>query len=252
MPSAAGTQHWNVYRLPRAEGKNFLITGGNAGIEHFVAAQLASTGATVILGSRDVIAKGRRREDFNPLTRPRRARASPPARSRRPFLAQILRGRTGGGQPRPVVCNAGALLDTPQPCETADGHELMFASSHLGRFVLIRWLLPLLAASHTSRIVTTGGFVAKSARLDLDRPAEHAGLPTQACLRPEIAAARHQPTDLAMPVTSSGLTRGSVTQPRCHRPGSEPWPGARGRMYRHEHRDRLSDWGGATGAPEHG
>jgi hypothetical protein len=43
----------------------------------------------------------------------------------------------------------------------------MFASSHLGRFVLIRWLLPLLAASHTSRIVTTGSFVAKSARLDL-------------------------------------------------------------------------------------
>jgi NAD(P)-dependent dehydrogenase (short-subunit alcohol dehydrogenase family) len=53
MPSAAGTQHWNVYRLPRAEGKNSLITGGNAGIEYFVAAQLASTGATVILGSRD-------------------------------------------------------------------------------------------------------------------------------------------------------------------------------------------------------
>lgn len=33
--------------------------------------------------------------------------------------------------------------------------------------MLIRWLLPLLAASHTSRIVTTGSFVAKSARLDL-------------------------------------------------------------------------------------
>lgn len=53
MSSAASTQPWDVHRLPRADGKNFLVTGGNTGIGYFVAEQLAGTGATVVLGSRD-------------------------------------------------------------------------------------------------------------------------------------------------------------------------------------------------------
>jgi NAD(P)-dependent dehydrogenase (short-subunit alcohol dehydrogenase family) len=163
MPSAAGTQHWNVYRLPRAEGKNSLITGGNAGIEYFVAAQLASTGATVILGSRDTAKADAARTSI-------RSRVpGAHARHLRLDLADLSSLKSSVDALEvdsldAVVCNAGALLDTPQPCETADGHELMFAGSHLGHIVLIRWLLPLLAASHTSRIVTTGSFVAKSAR----------------------------------------------------------------------------------------
>jgi NAD(P)-dependent dehydrogenase (short-subunit alcohol dehydrogenase family) len=42
----------DVRRLPRAEDRNFLITGGNAGIGYFIAEQLAGTGATVVIGSR--------------------------------------------------------------------------------------------------------------------------------------------------------------------------------------------------------
>ncbi|MEV7427888.1 SDR family NAD(P)-dependent oxidoreductase, partial [Streptomyces sp. NPDC091212] len=43
---------WNVQRLPAADGRVFLVTGGNAGIGYFVAEQLSATGATVVLGSR--------------------------------------------------------------------------------------------------------------------------------------------------------------------------------------------------------
>jgi putative transposase len=53
MPSVVKTQPWDVHRLPRAEGKSFLVTGGNAGIGYFVTEQLAGTGAAVVLGSRD-------------------------------------------------------------------------------------------------------------------------------------------------------------------------------------------------------
>ncbi|TDU73977.1 short subunit dehydrogenase [Streptomyces sp. KS 21] len=49
----SSTPRWNVRRLPGADGRVFLVTGGNAGIGYFVAEQLSATGATVVLGSRD-------------------------------------------------------------------------------------------------------------------------------------------------------------------------------------------------------
>lgn len=166
MPSAVRTQHWDVHRLPRAEGKTFLVTGGNAGIGYFVAEQLASTGATVILGSRDTT-------KADAATASIRSRV-PGAHVRhlRLDLADLssLTSSVDGLEADAldaVVCNAGVLLDQPQRCETADGHELMFATNHLGHFVLIRWLMPLLAASPAGRVVTTGSFVGKSARLNL-------------------------------------------------------------------------------------
>ncbi|WP_159046112.1 SDR family NAD(P)-dependent oxidoreductase, partial [Streptomyces sp. WM6372] len=53
MSSISSAPPWNVHRLPRADGRVFLVTGGNAGIGYFVAEQLSATGATVVLGSRD-------------------------------------------------------------------------------------------------------------------------------------------------------------------------------------------------------
>jgi NAD(P)-dependent dehydrogenase (short-subunit alcohol dehydrogenase family) len=153
---------WNVRRLPRADGRTFLVTGGNAGIGYFVVEQLASTGATVVLGSRDA-------------TRAAAAMAAvrsrvPDARLRhlRLDLADLPSLRSTVDELDSldaVVCNAGVYLDGPDRRETADGHELMFATNHLGHFVLVHWLAPLL--QDAGRVVTTGSFVAKSARLDL-------------------------------------------------------------------------------------
>ncbi len=60
------------------------------------------------------------------------------------------------------------LLDQPPRRETKDGHELMFATNHLGHYALISWLTPLLTATPASRVVITGSFTAKSENLDLD------------------------------------------------------------------------------------
>ena len=58
--------------------------------------------------------------------------------------------------------------DQSQRRETKDGNELTFGTNHLGHFALTHWLAPLLSAAHGSRVVTTGSFTGKSARLDLD------------------------------------------------------------------------------------
>ncbi|MGP8296701.1 SDR family NAD(P)-dependent oxidoreductase [Streptomyces inhibens] len=167
MPSVLKTRPWNVHRLPDAEGKRFLVTGGNAGIGYFVAEQLAGTGATVVLGSRDAA----------------KAEAAIASISSRVTGAKVQHLRLdladlaslkmsvdalGPDRLDAVVYNAGVALDHPPRRETKDGHELMFATNHLGHFALTRWLAPLLMATPESRIITTGSFAAKSERLDFD------------------------------------------------------------------------------------
>ncbi|WP_039921631.1 SDR family NAD(P)-dependent oxidoreductase [Amycolatopsis decaplanina] len=159
--------HWDVHHLPRADGKTFLVTGGNAGIGYFVAEQLAGSGATVLLGSRNA-------------TKAETAMAS--IRSRVPDarlghlrldlsdLSSLESSVDSLEIERldAVVCNAGVLLEDQPRRETAEGLELTFATNHLGHFVLAHQLMPLLEAAEAGRVVTTGSFVGKSAELDLD------------------------------------------------------------------------------------
>jgi NAD(P)-dependent dehydrogenase (short-subunit alcohol dehydrogenase family) len=167
MPSTTRTEPWDVHRLPPAAGRNVLVTGGNAGIGHFVAEQLAGAGATVVLGSRDTA----KAETAAASIRSR----VPGARVRwiRLDLADLSSLKASVEALRldrldAVVHNAGVMLDHPPRRETQDGHELMFATNHLGHYALTWWLAPLLAAAPAARIVTTGSFAAKSERLDLD------------------------------------------------------------------------------------
>ncbi|WP_371503042.1 SDR family NAD(P)-dependent oxidoreductase [Kitasatospora sp. NBC_00374] len=187
MPSVPKAPQWDVHRLPRAAGKSFLITGGNAGIGYFVAEQLASTGATVVLGSRDMA----------------KAEAAIASISSRVPAAKVehlpldladlasLEGSVdalGLDRLDAVVYNAGVALDHPPLRKTKDGHELMFATNHLGHFALTHWLAPLLMATPGSRIVTTGSFAAKSERLDLDDlQSTHDYQPKRAYARSKLA-----------------------------------------------------------------
>ncbi|MFD5703143.1 SDR family NAD(P)-dependent oxidoreductase [Streptomyces lasiicapitis] len=167
MSSTSSAPPWDVHRLPRAEGSVFLVTGGNAGIGYFIAEQLAATGATVVLGSRDparaeaALASIRSRV---PDARVRAVRLDLADLSSLGTVAQSLEVSALDA----VVHNAGVALDDPPRRETGDGHELMFGTNHLGHFALTGRLMPLLAAAPAARVVTVGSFAAKSERLDLD------------------------------------------------------------------------------------
>ncbi|WP_405667377.1 SDR family NAD(P)-dependent oxidoreductase [Streptomyces sp. NBC_01166] len=167
MSLTSSVPRWDVHRLPGADGRVILVTGGNAGIGYFVAEQLSATGATVVLGSRSPA----RAEAATALIRMR----VPGARVRavRLDLADLSSLGTmveslGVEHLDAVVHNAGVALDDPPRKETVDGHELMFGTNHLGHFALTAALMPLLAAAPAARVVTMGSFAAKSERLDLD------------------------------------------------------------------------------------
>ncbi|GAA2167000.1 MULTISPECIES: SDR family NAD(P)-dependent oxidoreductase [Glycomyces] len=159
--------NWNPRRLPRADDKNVLVTGGNAGIGYFIAEQFAAAGAVVVLGCRD----------------PSKAAVAGAAIRARVPGARIhhmqldladLASLQAAVDGMPLDCldvavlNAGIAIDDPPRRENTAGHELMLATNHLGHFALTHRLAPLLAAAPAARIVTMGSFAARSERLDLD------------------------------------------------------------------------------------
>lgn len=166
MSSAPPSRPWNVHRLPSAEGRVFLVTGGNAGIGYFVAEQLAVTGAVVVLGSRDPAKADAAMASI-------RSRVSGAhVRHLQLDLADLSSLKTAVDKLDlehldAAVYNAGVALDDPPRRKTEDGHELMFGTNHLGHFALTQWLAPLLSAAPAGRIVTVGSFAARSERLDL-------------------------------------------------------------------------------------
>ncbi|MFE4533973.1 SDR family NAD(P)-dependent oxidoreductase [Streptomyces scopuliridis] len=158
---------WDVHRLPRAEGKTFLVTGGNAGIGYFVAEQLATTGAVVVIAGRSTSKAEAATDSIRSRVPGARVRHIPldladPASIGKSVYALDVEALDA------VVLNAGVLLDDPPRRETAAGHELMFATNHLGHFALTAYLAPLLHAAPAARVVTTGSFAAGSERMDLD------------------------------------------------------------------------------------
>ncbi|MFI7006521.1 SDR family NAD(P)-dependent oxidoreductase [Streptomyces sp. NPDC050145] len=161
-------------QIPSAADRVYLVTGGNAGIGYFTAEQLAGTGATVVLGSRSA-------ERAEAAMDAIRARV-PGARVRSvgldlADLGTLPRIAASLGVERldAVVHNAGVLLEGSERRETPDGNEMHFGTNHLGHFALTHWLLPLLEAAPSARVVTVGSFAAKSERLDLDDLQSRAG-----------------------------------------------------------------------------
>lgn len=184
VSSAPQSRPWDVHRLPSAEGRNFLVTGGNAGIGYFTAEQLAATGALVVIGSRNPAKADAALASI-------RSRV-PGARVRHLHLdladLSTLKSAVDGlaldlGRLDAVVHNAGVALDDPPRRETEDGHELMFGTNHLGHYALTRWLAPLLSAAPAGR-VDGGKFRGAIRTAGPRRPAVHPGLPAQAHLRP--------------------------------------------------------------------
>jgi NAD(P)-dependent dehydrogenase (short-subunit alcohol dehydrogenase family) len=141
---------------------NVLVTGGNTGIGYFTAEQLAEAGATVVLGSRSKTKADTAADAI-------RARVPDAVIRHMPLdlgdLSSLKSSVDGLDELDAVVFNAGIALDSPDRRESVDGHELMFATNHLGHFALTYWLAPLLTSA---RIITVGSFAARSERLDLD------------------------------------------------------------------------------------
>ncbi len=135
-----------------------LVTGGSSGLGLAASAELAAAGHHVILGSRSV----RRGEAAADGIRRRipgaRVEVLPLDLASLDSVRSAARAlEQDGGRPplRALVCNAGIqVVDGVQ--RSADGHELTFATNHLGHFLLIGLLLDRLVEPARIVLVSSG------------------------------------------------------------------------------------------------
>jgi NAD(P)-dependent dehydrogenase (short-subunit alcohol dehydrogenase family) len=127
---------WTAENIPDQTGRTFVVTGANSGLGLATTRELARHGAHVIMAVRDE-GKGRRA-----LAELANAQPGASLEVRRLDLADLdtVRAFASGVGPVDVLINNAGVMMPPHTL-SAQGHEIQFASNHLGHFALTGLLL---------------------------------------------------------------------------------------------------------------
>jgi retinol dehydrogenase-12 len=144
-------------------GKACLVTGATSGIGKETAVRLAALGAAVTIVARDEARGAAAAAEISARAPGAQVAAltadlSSPARVRQ--LAAQVQGRLG--RLDVLVNNAGVI--SVRRTLTADGLEVMFATNHLGPFLLTGLLRGLLERSAPARVVTVASAAHRTVR----------------------------------------------------------------------------------------
>lgn len=132
--------------------KIVVVTGGNSGIGRITATEIAKMGAQVIIVCRNEQKAKAVQEDINALTGLNNCDMFLCDFSSHASIKKFAKAfRMKYNHIDVLVNNAGAIIGERQVNE--DGYEMMFATNHLGYFLITHYLLDLLKASDKARIV---------------------------------------------------------------------------------------------------
>jgi NAD(P)-dependent dehydrogenase (short-subunit alcohol dehydrogenase family) len=147
-------------------GKRVLVTGVSAGLGVETARALVAHGASVVGTARD-LAKARR---ALAQAMPQNADAVELVEMDLASLASVRRAANqlvSAAKPFDVIIANAGVMACPQG-KTADGFETQFGTNHLGHFVFINRLVPLLGPG--SRIITLSSAGHRRSDVSLDDP----------------------------------------------------------------------------------
>ncbi len=137
-------------------GKTIVITGANSGIGKAAATQLARMGATVVLACRSAERGAQAQEEICRTTGNTKVDLMLLDLSRQDSIRRFAaKFRQHHVRLDVLIHNAANFdLTLKKPVLTVDGVESIFATNHLGVFLLTQLLLDMLKASAPSRIIT--------------------------------------------------------------------------------------------------
>ncbi|GLI27544.1 oxidoreductase [Agromyces rhizosphaerae] len=159
---------WYPTALPPLGGRTYLVTGANAGLGFFTSARLAGAGAHVVLS-------GRSPERLAAAVAAIRERL--PEASVDTLVMDVSSLDSVGAAASQVqsfdrldglVLNAGSVHPPRAREVSADGHELVLATNHLGHFAFVAQVLPVLERSDAARIVWLGSLSSRLSGFDLE------------------------------------------------------------------------------------
>ena len=142
-------------------GRQALVTGAAGGIGVETARALAAVGAGVIIAARDLAVAERVAGDIRVSTGNTDVRVAQLDLMDRRSVDRLAAGVSG---PLHLLVNNAGVMAVPERRLSPEGHEMQFATNHLGHFRLTLALLPALRAAQGARVV------AVSSRAHLNSP----------------------------------------------------------------------------------
>lgn len=160
---------WTAEQIPDLRGRTFVVTGATSGLGLVTTRALAGRGARVVLAVRDE-EKGRRVAADIAVARP-----GADLEVRRVDLADLDSVRQFADRMHAdhrrvdvLINNAGVMA--PPRTLSPQGHEVQFATNHLGHFALTGLLLELLLAGRDPRVVTVTSVNHRQSKLPFTDP----------------------------------------------------------------------------------
>jgi NAD(P)-dependent dehydrogenase (short-subunit alcohol dehydrogenase family) len=159
---------------PDLTGLRAVVTGGTGGIGLATTRALASRGATVIVGVRDLVRAGHVRQQLlADLALPQDRVQLAALDLIDPDSVRGFAATAGAAALDLLVLNAG--ISSVPFRQDRNGIESQFATNHLGHFALTGLLLPVLENADAARVVTVSSALYTSGRLTLGRLSDAGG-----------------------------------------------------------------------------
>jgi retinol dehydrogenase-14 len=148
-------------------GKVVMVTGANSGMGKEISLGLARLGANLVMVSRDRQRGESARSEVAKQTGNSSVELLVADLSAQQSIRQLVRDFEARHDRLDVLVNNAGMTGATRT-ETVDGLETVFATNHLGPFLLTNLLLPVLKASAPARIVTVSSGVQAMGKLDFD------------------------------------------------------------------------------------
>lgn len=150
--------------------RRILITGGNVGLGYETALDLAHRGASIVLACRDLTSAQHAVMNIRSISKNENVSCMEldlaSLSSVRAFAKELKQKDTSIDA---LICNAGVWMPMDQKRKTREGYEIHFGVNHLGHFLLIQELLPMLKKSGMeSRVVLVSSSLSRYGKIDMD------------------------------------------------------------------------------------